>query len=39
MDQAHLKKIVRRIVNFLHQYATAEQILAVAKLLGIKTEP
>lgn len=31
------KKIVRRIVDYLHKYATEDQLVRIAKFLGIET--
>ena len=32
------KKLVRRIVDYLHKYATDNQLVRIAKFLGINTE-
>ena len=37
MSEEQVRKIKRRIVDYLHKYATIEQILRMAALLGIKT--
>ena len=31
------KKVIRRIVDFMHKYATEGQLLKIAKFLGIET--
>ncbi len=38
MTEEQVKKIKRRIVDYLHKYATIEQFLQIAKFLGVKTE-
>ena len=38
MTDEQVKKIKRRIVDYLHKYATIEQLLKIAKFLGVKTE-
>ena len=38
MTEEQIKKIKRRIVDYLHKYATIEQLLQIAKFLGVKTE-
>jgi hypothetical protein len=38
MTEEQVKKIKRRIVDYLHKYATIEQLLKIATLLGVKTE-
>ena len=38
MTDEQVKKIKRRIVDYLHKYATIEQLLQIAKFLGVKTE-
>lgn len=32
------KTIIRRCVDYLHKYATLEQVLAVASILGVSTD-
>jgi hypothetical protein len=32
------KKVKRRIVNMIHQFATDAQVMEIAKLLNVKTE-
>ena len=38
MTDEQVKKIKRRIVDYLHKYASIEQLLRIAALLGVKTE-
>ena len=38
MTDEQVKKIKRRIVDYLYKYATIEQLLQIAKFLGVKTE-
>ena len=38
MTEEQVKKVKRRIVDYLHKYATIEQLLQIAKFLGVKTE-
>ena len=38
MTEDQIKKIKRRIVDYLHKYATISQLLAIAAILGVKTE-
>ena len=38
MTDEQVKKIKRRIVDYLHKYASIEQLLQIAKFLGVKTE-
>ena len=38
MSEEQVKKIKRRIVDYLHKYASIEQLLQIAKFLGVKTE-
>ena len=38
MTEEQAKKIKRRIVDYLHKYATIDQILKIAVMLGVKTE-
>ena len=38
MTEDQIKKIKRRIVDYLHKYATISQLLAIATMLGVKTE-
>jgi len=33
-----IKKIKRRIIDYLHKYASDSQIMRIAKLLGIKID-
>ncbi len=35
---ADCKTIIRRIVDYLHKYATPDQIFAVARILNVSTE-
>ena len=30
------KKLIRRIVDYLHKYASEEQLLEIARILGVK---
>jgi len=32
------KKLIRRIVDYLHKYATDRQVVKIAHFLGIETE-
>ena len=32
------KKLIRRIVDYLHKYASENQLVRIAKFLGIGTE-
>ena len=32
------KKVIRRIVDYLHKYATENQLVRIAQFLGINTE-
>lgn len=38
MTDEQVKKLKRRIVDYLHKYATISQLLAIAVMLGVKTE-
>ena len=38
MTEEQVKKVKRRIVDYLHKYATIEQLLKIAAMLGVKTE-
>ena len=38
MTEEQVKKLKRRIVDYLHKYASIEQLLRIAALLGVKTE-
>ena len=38
MTEEQVKKVKRRIVDYLHKYASIEQLLQIAKFLGVKTE-
>ena len=38
MTEEQVKKVKRRIVDYLHKYATTSQILTIARLLGISEE-
>ena len=38
MTEEQVKKLKRRIVDYLHKYATLDQLLQIAKFLGVKTE-
>ena len=38
MSEEQVKKIKRRIVDYLHKYATISQLLAIAAILGVKVE-
>ena len=38
MSEEQVKKLKRRIVDYLHKYATISQLLAIAVMLGVKTE-
>ena len=37
-DLAHRVKTIRRIINFLWNFATDAQVMEIAKLLKVKTE-
>jgi hypothetical protein len=37
MTEEQVKKVKRRIVDYIHKYATIEQLLRIAALLGVKT--
>ena len=37
MTEEQAKKLKRRIVDYLHKYATIEQLLRIGALLGVKT--
>ncbi len=37
MTEEQVKKLKRRIVDYLHKYATIDQLLKIAALLGVKT--
>ena len=38
MTDEQVKKLKRRIVDYLHKYATIDQLLQIAAFLGVKTE-
>ena len=38
MTDEQVKKIKRRIVDYLHKYASVSQILAIARLLNIRED-
>ena len=38
MTEEQVKKVKRRIVDYLHKYATIEQLLKIAAMIGVKTE-
>ena len=38
MTEEQTKKLKRRIVDYLHKYATIEQLLRIAAMLGVKVE-
>jgi hypothetical protein len=38
MTDEQIKKIKRRIVDYIHKYASLSQLLKIAALLGVKTE-
>ena len=38
MTEEQVKKVKRRIVDYIHKYATISQLLAIAAMLGVKTE-
>ena len=38
MTDEQIKKVKRRIVDYIHKYATISQLLAIAAMLGVKTE-
>ena len=38
MSEEQVKKIKRRIVDYLHKYATIEQLLRISARLGVKVE-
>ena len=37
MTEEQVKKLKRRIVDYIHKYASLEQLLKIALLLGVKT--
>ena len=37
MTEEQVKKLKRRIVDYIHKYSTIEQLLKIAALLGVKT--
>jgi len=37
MTEEQAKKIKRRIVDYIHKYITIEQLLIIARILGVKT--
>ena len=37
MTDEQVKKLKRRIVDYIHKYASLEQLLKIALLLGVKT--
>lgn len=37
MTEEQAKKVRRRIVDYLHKYSTVEQLLIIARILGVKT--
>ncbi len=37
-QQDKLKKIKRRLIDYMHKYATEEQILAIARILQIRID-
>jgi hypothetical protein len=37
MTEEQVKKLKRRIVDYTHKYASLEQLLKIALLLGVKT--
>ena len=36
-DVMDKKKVIRRIVDYLHKYAREDQLIRIAKFLGINT--
>jgi len=38
MTDEQVKKVKRRIVDYIHKYITIEQLLMIARILGVKTE-
>jgi hypothetical protein len=38
MTEEQVKKVKRRIVDYIHKYASLSQLLKIATLLGVKTE-
>jgi hypothetical protein len=38
MTEEQVKKVKRRIVDYLHKYASLDQLLQIAKFLGVKVE-
>ena len=38
MTDEQIKKVKRRIVDYIHKYASLSQLLKIAALLGVKTE-
>ena len=37
MTEEQAKKTKRRIVDYIHKYITIEQLLMIARILGVKT--
>ena len=37
-QQEKIKKIKRRIIDYMHKYATEEQIMVIARILQIRTD-
>ena len=37
MTEEQAKKVRRRIVDYLQKYSTVEQLLMIARILGVKT--
>ena len=38
MTDEQIKKVKHRIVDYIHKYATIEQLLRIAAMLGVKVE-
>ena len=38
MSEEQVKKVKRRIVDYIHKYATIEQLLKIAAFLGVIKE-
>jgi len=38
MTDEQVKKVKRRIVDYIHKYITIEKLLMIARILGVKTE-
>jgi hypothetical protein len=36
MTEEEIKKLKRRIIDYLHKYSSLDQLIIIAKILGIK---